>query len=164
MEFDFGLYRYNMHAKTFGVGVGCCDDPTAMQAGRLCSDAGGGFTGRWVGPGARGDVLTVVRERLLFRDSRERCDWRREERRGRMLLLICSGRAKSREGKDGRQPRTTTTTSKVQPAASGMPPPVSVVSQIGSPLQFPLQFPHVAAHREKADQGQQGRKGLLVAR
>jgi len=33
MEFDFGLYRYNMHAKTFGVGVGCCDDPTAMQAG-----------------------------------------------------------------------------------------------------------------------------------
>jgi hypothetical protein len=57
-----------------------------------------------------------------------------------------------------------TTTSKVQPAASGMPPPVSAVSQIGSPLQFPLQFPHVAAHREKADQGQQGRKGLLVAR
>jgi hypothetical protein len=53
-----------------------------------------------------------------------------------------------------------TTTSKVQPAASGMPPPVSAVSQIGSPLQFP----HVAAHREKADQGQKDRKGLLVAR
>jgi hypothetical protein len=28
----------------------------------------------------------------------------------------------------------------------------------------PLQFPHVAAHREKADQGQKDRKGLLVAR
>jgi hypothetical protein len=67
-------------------------------------------------------------------------------------------------GNDGRQPRTTTTSSKVQPAASGMPLPVSGVSQIGSPLQFPLQFPHVAAHREKAVQGQQGRKGLLVAR
>jgi len=126
MEFDFGLYRYNMHAKTFGVGVGCCDDPTAMQAGRLCSDAGGGFAGRWVGPGARGDVLTVVRERLLFRDSRERCDWRREGRRGRMLLLICSRRAKSKGATMG--------------GNHGPPPPAAKFSQLPRVCRRPSQL------------------------
>jgi hypothetical protein len=45
-----------------------------------------------------------------------------------------------------------------RPVASGMPLPVSAVR--GSLLQFP----HVAAHREKADQGQKGASSGPVKR
>jgi hypothetical protein len=100
--------------KDVGVGVGYCDDPTAMQAGFVPMLVVGSL-GCSRCKRRCGCVLTVwYRNGSSFgtRGSAVSGEGRRGGAgQGRILLQRrAKSKSKSKEGKDGRQPRTTTTT------------------------------------------------------
>jgi hypothetical protein len=153
--------------KDVGVGVGYCDDPTAMQAGFVPMLVVGSL-GCSRCKSRCGCVLTVwYRNGSSFgtRGSAVSGEGRRGGAgQGRILLQRrAKSKLKSKEGKDGRQPRTTTTTT-----TSSSSRPVQPAGQWPRVCRRPSQLCEAACCSSRTWQPTErrpirGRKGLLAA-